>query len=294
MDYVVSIHDYLATRPELDWYWNWNYSAGSGWVVVIGCVLYVATIFSLKAYMSSREAWKHPLFVRIMGLHNLLLSVWSAAMFAGVTGHGIVYFYKYNFDLYEIMCDPYRHYTRGPFVFWLFIFYLSKYYEFLDTIFLLLRKSPLIFLHWYHHILTLSICWAGVQYRVHFAWMAMANNTAVHVLMYFYYFLTTIGQKDVWWKRYLTQMQMIQFCLNGAGVCLWIFWHNTSSIGCNGDNHTVFWVFFANVTFLFLFYQHYRRSYAESGKKKSARGKPAMANEKKMEGTPNRNKAKAQ
>ena len=29
--------------------------------------------------------------------------------------------------------------------------YLLKFYEFIDTYIILLKKKPLIFLHWYHH-----------------------------------------------------------------------------------------------------------------------------------------------
>jgi elongation of very long chain fatty acids protein 6 len=28
-----------------------------------------------------------------------------------------------------------------------------------DTLFIVLRKKPLIFLHWYHHITVLLFCW---------------------------------------------------------------------------------------------------------------------------------------
>ncbi|KAF8360903.1 hypothetical protein PRIPAC_87826, partial [Pristionchus pacificus] len=38
---------------------------------------------------------------------------------------------------------------------WTFVFFLSKLAEFTDTFFIVLRKKPLMFLHWYHHILTL-------------------------------------------------------------------------------------------------------------------------------------------
>lgn len=39
-------------------------------------------------------------------------------------------------------------------------------------------------------------------------------NTGIHVIMYSYYMLAAIGpqmQKYLWWKKYLTRMQMIQF-----------------------------------------------------------------------------------
>lgn len=39
----------------------------------------------------------------------------------------------------------------GPIGLAAYIFYLSKYYEFVDTFILVLRKKPVIFLHVYHH-----------------------------------------------------------------------------------------------------------------------------------------------
>ena len=41
-------------------------------------------------------------------------------------------------------------------------------------------------------------------------------NSVVHVLMYAYYFLAALGphmQPYLWWKKYLTTFQMIQFTM---------------------------------------------------------------------------------
>jgi hypothetical protein len=41
-------------------------------------------------------------------------------------------------------------------------------------------------------------------------------NSFVHVIMYSYYFMSAFGpgvQKYLWWKRYLTQLQLVQFLL---------------------------------------------------------------------------------
>lgn len=43
--------------------------------------------------------------------------------------------------------------------FYAYAFVLSKVPELGDTIFIVLRKQPLIFLHWYHHITVLLYSW---------------------------------------------------------------------------------------------------------------------------------------
>jgi hypothetical protein len=44
---------------------------------------------------------------------------------------------------------------------WTFLFCLSKIPELLDTVFIVLRKRPLRFLQYYHHIVTMWFCWAA-------------------------------------------------------------------------------------------------------------------------------------
>jgi len=67
------------------------------------------------------------------------------------------------------------------------MFVLSKLPEFGDTVFIVLRKQPLIFLHWYHHILTLLYCWyAFKEYNPSSRWF-IVMNALVHSVMYSYY-----------------------------------------------------------------------------------------------------------
>ena len=55
------------------------------------------------------------------------------------------------------MCDSrlYAGSTVGGL--WAFLFPLSKLFELVDTVFILLRKRNVIFLHWYHHLSGQSI-----------------------------------------------------------------------------------------------------------------------------------------
>ena len=52
--------------------------------------------------------------------------------------------------------------------------YLVKWYELSDTLFLILRKREIIFLHWYHHAATLLLCW--IQLDQHSTVIAPKTN----------------------------------------------------------------------------------------------------------------------
>ncbi|XP_038655240.1 elongation of very long chain fatty acids protein 4a isoform X6 [Scyliorhinus canicula] len=94
-------------------------------------------------------------------------------------------------------------------------YYVSKGIEYLDTVFFILRKklNQVSFLHVYHHFTMFTLWWIGIK------WVAGGQsffgahmNAIIHVVMYLYYGLAACGpqfQKYLWWKRYLTILQLV-------------------------------------------------------------------------------------
>lgn len=96
-------------------------------------------------------------------------------------------------------------------------YWFSKVIELADTVFFILRKKngQITFLHVYHHASMVLLWWIGVKFipggEAYFSGVA---NSFIHVFMYSYYLLASFGphmQKYLWWKRYMTKMQLIQF-----------------------------------------------------------------------------------
>ena len=89
-------------------------------------------------------------------------------------------------------------------------------------------------------------------------------NTFVHFFMYLYYMMAALGpqyQKYIWWKRHMTNLQMIQFIA--------IFIHGSQLLIQNDCNYpTAFGYFIAAhaVLFFILFAQFYLREYLDRGK----------------------------
>ncbi|CAL9689135.1 unnamed protein product [Knipowitschia caucasica] len=123
---------------------------------------------------------------------------------------------------YSLLCQP-VDYSDSPLamrmarVYWWFFF--SKVLELCDTIFFILRKkdNQLTFLHVYHHATMIFNCWVGIKYvpggQNFFIGLV---NSLVHVVMYLYYGMSALGPgmgKYLWWKRYLTFLQLLQFLL---------------------------------------------------------------------------------
>ncbi|CAG0895138.1 unnamed protein product [Cyprideis torosa] len=67
---------------------------------------------------------------------------------------------------------------------WTWLFILSKVPELGDTIFIVLRKQPLIFLHWYHHVTVLLYCWYSFAEVISNGRWFITMNYTVHAIMY--------------------------------------------------------------------------------------------------------------
>ncbi|XP_074648260.1 very long chain fatty acid elongase 4-like [Tubulanus polymorphus] len=123
---------------------------------------------------------------------------------------------------YSLRCEP-VDYSNNPLALrmanatWWFFF--SKFIELFDTIFMILRgkTNQLSFLHVYHHSTIIPNYWLAVRFAPGGqAFFAMLLNSFVHVLMYTYYGLSALGpemRKYLWWKKYMTRIQLVQFCL---------------------------------------------------------------------------------
>jgi len=204
-----------------------------------------------------------------LGVHNAILCVFSVVMLAGLLKS--LFPILMADGLYEAFCDPNERFHRTALYFWLYVFYLSKIYEFLDTAFLLVRGRRPKFLHVYHHFLTFLICYVGNETKTTYAWVAMMNNTLVHSLMYFYYAYNSFTGVKLWWCKYLTTLQMTQFVVNGMGMFLWMYMDYQSPVGCSGNYGGVAVCMFGMVTYFVLFLGMFGQKYG----KKTSVGKSA-------------------
>ncbi|PSN34259.1 Elongation of very long chain fatty acids protein [Blattella germanica] len=85
--------------------------------------------------------------------------------------------------------------------------------------------------------------------------------------MYSYYLLAALGprfQKFLWWKKYLTVLQMIQFVLVMIHAFQLLF------IDCNYPKAFVWWIGMHAVMFYFLFSDFYKQAYKKKQAKKQA------------------------
>ncbi|XP_017021498.1 very long chain fatty acid elongase 7 isoform X1 [Drosophila kikkawai] len=205
---------------------------------------------------------------KVLIVYNALQVVFSAWLFYESCLGGWLNGYNFRCEPVDYSYSP-KAIRTAEGCWW---YYFSKFTEFFDTFFFVMRKryDQVSTLHVIHHgIMPVSVWW-GVKFTPggHSTFFGFLN-TFVHIIMYAYYMLAAMGpkvQRYLWWKKYLTVLQMIQFVL--------VMVHSFQLFFKNDCNYPIGFAYFIGahaVMFYFLFSNFYKRAYVKrEGKDKSA------------------------
>ncbi|XP_072353081.1 elongation of very long chain fatty acids protein 7a [Scyliorhinus torazame] len=177
--------------------------------IILGVYIYFVTFFGPKL-MENRKPLK---LKQIMIMYNFSMVILSLYMCYEFLMSGWATGYSFHCDLVDYSRSPKA--LRMAWTCWLF--YISKFIELSDTIFFVLRKknSQVTFLHVYHHTIMSFTWWFGVKFAPGgLGTFHALVNCIVHIIMYSYYGLSALGQtyqKYLWWKKYMTTIQLVQF-----------------------------------------------------------------------------------
>lgn len=97
-------------------------------------------------------------------------------------------------------------------------FWISKYYDYIDSMIIIAKGNyrQLSFLHVFHHSSVSTIMYYNYKLIPYGGdiWFLLFYNSFIHVVLYYYYFITSFkSNTKVWWSKYLTTFQIIQFVL---------------------------------------------------------------------------------
>ncbi|CAO1439841.1 unnamed protein product [Diamesa serratosioi] len=191
---------------------SWFLSNSPGPLLSIIATYLYFCLYAGPKFMKNRKPFqlKNTLIV-----YNLVQVVLSAVLVIEGLEGGWRNNYSFRCQPVDYSTNP--HALRMAGAVWLY--YMAKMIELLDTVFFVLRKKhqQVSFLHVYHHTLMPICSFVGVKYFAggHGTLLGLINSV-IHVMMYTYYFLSAMGpkvQKYLWWKKYLTIMQIIQFLI---------------------------------------------------------------------------------
>ena len=231
--------------------------------IVIGFYVYFAT--SLGPLLMEK---RKPFDLRsVLMVYNLFMVLLSTTQFvrSGIYGW---------FGAYSYTCQP-VDYSDSPdgvgMAYTAYIYFLSKIFELLDTVFFVMRKkfNQITVLHVTHHASVAWLMYWGVKYFAggHGSFQGFANSF-VHIFVYSYYLLAALGPRVapyLWWKKYLTQLQMAQFVIIFAHAIQLLF-----QPSCQYPRLILLPYCGVAIYLLLMFINFYRKSYLKRHRQEAA------------------------
>ena len=224
-------------------------------------LLYVVVVFGTKFFMRNRQPFD--LFIPL-NAWNFFLAVFSITGTVMLTPE---FFETVNKGFVNSYCKI-QGFTVGSNGYWVFLFILSKLIELVDTVFLVLRKRPLMFLHWYHHILTMIYAFYSYPFSPGFNRWGIYLNFFVHAFMYSYYFLRSMKIRVPGAiAQLITTLQILQFVIS-VGILFHLgFLIYVQGVNCDFAPKIFALATFMDVTYLMLFINFFLHSYVFGGGK---------------------------
>ncbi|XP_073832522.1 very long chain fatty acid elongase AAEL008004-like [Musca autumnalis] len=236
---------------------------GSPWLMFTLIIFYLVLILVIgKNFMKNRPPYKVESFMQFYNVVQILLNAF-------------IFYELFRYTVlspdFSLKCQPHNPRDTRPSTMGLIrptvLYYISKYLDFFDTVFFVLRKkyNQITFLHIYHHsIMALAVYVYLSQAFASHATSAGLVNSFIHVVMYTYYMVAAAKPNiDLTpWKKTLTSMQLIQFVLMGIHYSLPILFYS-----CDAK---LFWIqvaFIQNLFMIAMFSNFYYRTYIRKSEK---------------------------
>ncbi|ELK05009.1 elongation of very long chain fatty acids protein 3 [Pteropus alecto] len=247
--------EYLLQPYNFELFSNLSLFLEEYWSISIPIALiYLLLIFVGQNYMKAQKGFnlQGPLI-----LWSFCLAIFSIV--GAVRTWGYMGMLVHRRGLKDTMC--FSSFTTDPVVrFWSSVFVLSKIIEFGDTAFIILRKRPLIFVHWYHHSTVLVFSSIAFKYKINAGGWFMTLNFGVHSIMYTYYALKAAKVKLSWWfPRLITTLQILQMFIGVTVISLSYIWRQEQ--GCHTTMDLFFWSFLIYISYLILFSIFFYQAY---------------------------------
>ena len=251
-----------SAQPIFEYFHDWQ-------VPLTVCGVYVVTVALWNKMNSSRSAPKYGrVFDYFVMAHNFILMAYSMVSF--LASLPILVDGYMNMPIFEAFCDCHNVLWQRGLYFWTNVFYLSKYYELLDTVIILLKGKQSSFLQTFHHTGAIIGMFLLCKYEAKGAFVFVVFNSFIHSIMYCYYLLTCMGYRPAW-KQLLTQMQISQFIIgNPIGLLTTLVpgCVDADSVKGRGQVFAVVFNFVYVGCLVFLFHSFAEKTYKQSAKKK--------------------------
>lgn len=245
----------------------------NAWLPVLATILYLSFLVEGKKYVERREKeGRGPVFLgRFPAFWNAFLALFSISGALRVVPHFLFLFTHKTFK--ETVCEaPDRAgYGDGAAGLWVMLFTVSKVFELVDTIVLVLKGKDPMFLHWYHHVTVLLYTWFSYSARNPGLYF-VAMNYSVHAIMYTYYFLMELKLWPKWLNPMFITLAQISQMLVGVGITIAAYFFQKDP-ACSVVRGLLPWCAAMYATYLYFFVEFFIQRFGGASPSSPPEGK---------------------
>ncbi|XP_007531111.3 elongation of very long chain fatty acids protein 3 [Erinaceus europaeus] len=235
----------LDISPFLEQYWSSSF-------LITG--VYLLLIVVGQNFMKSRKSFDLQVPLTLWSFFLAVFSIVGTLRTWGYMGMLILMDGPKHTLCFTIFCK------NTVISFWSSLFLLSKVIELGDTVFIILRKRPLIFVHWYHHSTVLLYTSFAFKIKMPSGGLFMAMNFGVHAIMYTYYTLKAAKVEcPRKFSMLVTSLQILQMVLGTIFSILAYIWRQ--DFGCHTTEKDLLWSMTLYVTYFILFAKFFLETY---------------------------------
>ncbi|XP_034487035.1 elongation of very long chain fatty acids protein F-like [Drosophila innubila] len=252
----------ILYRPHAD---PVKFPLTDGWtpmILIIGFYLFIVLKLG-RDIMAHRQPYD---LKKVLKVYNLAQILYNSSVFILIT---YIIFGKRPYNLNCLITLPLDHPLKMTERLVAYSYYINKIMDLLDTVFIVLRRSfrQISALHLIHHVYMVVGSYVMIRYTGYGGQVLITGylNVFVHSVMYGYYYLSSqypLIKQSLWWKKYITILQMVQFLL--------IFAHNAWTYmqpNCGVSPYVIFLIFFMSSFMFVMFTNFYIQSYIRPKKK---------------------------
>ncbi|CAF1183698.1 unnamed protein product [Adineta steineri] len=232
------------------------------WISIPYALLYIIAIFIGQEWMQKRNK-KYELRGALILWNTFLalFSFWGACRCVPELLHSLT---EHGFQ--HSLCDPIL--KEGITGLWLWLFIISKVPETIDTLFIVLRRQELIFLHWFHHASVLVYCFYSYGLFAPSGRWFTTINLCIHTIMYGYFALRAARFRiPRFIQQSITVFQLIQMII-GCIVNISAYKYKSDGYYCMTSYSNIIVSLLLYFAYLILFAYFFYTTYLQKRTKK--------------------------
>lgn len=237
-----------------DEYWmKWHQQ---NWLICIPLsIFYVLSVYYGVQFMKNRKPFTLRYF---LGIWSAVLGIFSIL--------GSYYFLPeilsklYNDGLHKAACDN-TYKSDKTYMFWAWLFTWSKIFEFGDTLFIILRKQKLTFLHWYHHAMTVICVFSFFPFNNSINRWTGSMNYFIHSIMYTYYSFKAFRIFIPRFIAFFITISQIAQMFIGLFIAAYIFVQKQTNTPCEMTKYQSYFAISIYLSYFVLFCNFFIQTY---------------------------------